>query len=211
MATSFPNKPDLPSKLAPHLSGRNQFIDICRGIGILLVVYGHALEVTFINKHTLLDTQFEQWKVIYSFHMPLFFFLAGTTFKKRPFREIFTNSSALILLAILCHLVGAFASNFDLKQTIKATTHLTGFSISVVWFLVALGFIQIAFRAIQTQSKILQISTIAFITLAFYVSQTKNITWAQSQAIAPGIFFFSIGYTMSNNWYQQVSTGINTH
>jgi polysaccharide biosynthesis protein PslL len=50
------------------LSNRIQYIDIARGIGILLVVLGHndfALVSPFI------------YQVIYSFHMPLFFFLSG--------------------------------------------------------------------------------------------------------------------------------------
>ena len=50
------------------MSNRIQYIDIARGIGILLVVLGHndfALVSPFI------------YQVIYSFHMPLFFFLSG--------------------------------------------------------------------------------------------------------------------------------------
>ena len=50
------------------MSNRIQYIDIARGIGILLVVLGHndfALVSPFV------------YQVIYSFHMPLFFFLSG--------------------------------------------------------------------------------------------------------------------------------------
>lgn len=48
-------------------------IDICRGLGIVLVVLGHALKQTGESNRgfsILLS-------VIYSFHMPLFFFLSG--------------------------------------------------------------------------------------------------------------------------------------
>lgn len=49
-------------------SSRISAIDVCRGIGILLVIYGHVLGDNGIRY------------LIYSFHMPLFFFLSGIFF-----------------------------------------------------------------------------------------------------------------------------------
>lgn len=49
-------------------SKRVEYIDIARGIGILLVVMGH-------NDFALISPF--AYQVIYSFHMPLFFFLSG--------------------------------------------------------------------------------------------------------------------------------------
>jgi len=49
-------------------SKRVEYIDIARGIGILLVVMGH-------NDFSLISPF--AYQVIYSFHMPLFFFLSG--------------------------------------------------------------------------------------------------------------------------------------
>ncbi len=53
-----------------HIS-RKSWIDIARGIGILLVMYGHVLGSD--------QTRF----FIYSFHLPLFFFLSGMVFKEK--------------------------------------------------------------------------------------------------------------------------------
>lgn len=50
------------------MSKRIEYIDIARGLGILLVVLGH-------NDFSLISPFLYQ--VIYSFHMPLFFFLSG--------------------------------------------------------------------------------------------------------------------------------------
>lgn len=50
------------------MSKRIEYIDIAKGIGILLVVMGH-------NDFAAVSPFF--YKVIYSFHMPLFFFLSG--------------------------------------------------------------------------------------------------------------------------------------
>src|SRR5512133_2369883 len=54
-------------------------IDIARGIGILLVVLGHTLAEA--NYHVQNPTVFFLGRLIYSFHMPLFFFLSGLFFK----------------------------------------------------------------------------------------------------------------------------------
>jgi len=50
------------------MSKRIGYIDIARGIGILLVVLGHN-DFGYISQFA--------YRVIYSFHMPLFFFLSG--------------------------------------------------------------------------------------------------------------------------------------
>lgn len=50
---------------------RKSWIDICRGVGILLVLYGHVLGSD------------QSRYLIYSFHMPLFFFLSGLVFNTR--------------------------------------------------------------------------------------------------------------------------------
>lgn len=50
------------------MSKRIEYIDIAKGIGILLVVMGHN-DFAVVSPYV--------YKVIYSFHMPLFFFLSG--------------------------------------------------------------------------------------------------------------------------------------
>lgn len=60
------------SQPAPAQHSRIDYIDIAKGIGILLVVMGH-------NDFSLISPFF--FKLIYSFHMPLFFFMSGIFFK----------------------------------------------------------------------------------------------------------------------------------
>lgn len=60
---------------------RVEYIDIARGIGILLVVLGHN-DFGYVSPFG--------YKVIYSFHMPLFFFLSGYFLNASiPFVEFF--------------------------------------------------------------------------------------------------------------------------
>lgn len=51
---------------------RNQLIDIAKGVGILLVVFGH--------NPLVLQSKGELYNIIFSFHVPLFFFLSGIYF-----------------------------------------------------------------------------------------------------------------------------------
>ncbi|MDR5790074.1 acyltransferase family protein [Caballeronia sp. LP003] len=66
---------------------RNRTIDAARGIGIVLVVLGHAIGLP-------------EWlfRVIYSCHMPLFFFLSGYLFngKRGPLEVMRRNSRRLL-------------------------------------------------------------------------------------------------------------------
>jgi fucose 4-O-acetylase-like acetyltransferase len=62
---------------------RNLWIDYVKAIGIALVVYGHVARGLFNARipmdestHKLIDS------IIYSFHMPLFFFLSGLLFRE---------------------------------------------------------------------------------------------------------------------------------
>lgn len=54
------------------------WIDYARGIGIVLVVYGHVLG-GLVRANVFPDGPVAQWMdyTLYTFHMPLFFFLAG--------------------------------------------------------------------------------------------------------------------------------------
>ncbi len=55
---------------------RSLVLDIAKGIGILLVVLGHCLQVR---------APMQQW--IYSFHVPLFFVIAGMVWDRESHEE----------------------------------------------------------------------------------------------------------------------------
>lgn len=59
------------SKVAPH-KNREVFLDIAKGLAIILVVVGHVIQGSSENFDDLM-----WFKIIYSFHMPLFIFLSG--------------------------------------------------------------------------------------------------------------------------------------
>ncbi len=70
------NSPDLPvgtNGVAPARE-RIPWIDVAKAYGIALVFYGHVVEGIAQSGH---GAAFMQYKLIYSFHMPLFFVLCG--------------------------------------------------------------------------------------------------------------------------------------
>lgn len=62
---------------------RSEVIDFIRGIAIILVVYGHAIQYTSGYNYLTDGLFFENivFKWIYSFHMPLFMLVSGFLFK----------------------------------------------------------------------------------------------------------------------------------
>jgi len=71
------------------MSKRIEYIDIARGIGILLVVMGHN-DVQLVSPYL--------HKLIYSFHMPLFFFMSGLFFKSnQPFLQLVQRRYSAVL------------------------------------------------------------------------------------------------------------------
>ncbi|MGR8998722.1 MAG: acyltransferase family protein [Gammaproteobacteria bacterium] len=92
-----------------------QWVDYAKGIGILLVVYGHVARGLF-NSGLVMDEAFFKRvdSVIYSFHMPLFFFHSGiffvNSFEKRGIKgfvqtKIYTLVYPYLIWSILQWLV----------------------------------------------------------------------------------------------------------
>lgn len=59
---------------------RYYWVDVVRAIGIFLVFYAHILQRSY---RLSAETVFFQYKLIYSFHMPLFFFVSGFFYKPK--------------------------------------------------------------------------------------------------------------------------------
>lgn len=64
---------------------RNQYLDILRGIAIILMVFGHCFQ--YGNGTELIKTgdffNYRVFQIIYSFHLPLFMLLSGYLFLHR--------------------------------------------------------------------------------------------------------------------------------
>ena len=124
---------------------RIQYLDIAKGIGILLVVLGHNDIRVF---HPTLHY------IIFSFHVPLFFFLSGMFFKpERPLKEIATKRfntlmKPLIFIILLIYGIPFFFGKMGLEVVIGRllkSLFMTGpyLNWEQLWFLPALFVINI--------------------------------------------------------------------
>jgi uncharacterized membrane protein YcfT len=86
------------SKAAPAAAKEyNPYLDVLKGFAILLVVFGHSIQNYFPASY------YEQniiFRIIYSFHIPLFMFLAGAaaTYSHRPMNFDFIKRKFYMLV-----------------------------------------------------------------------------------------------------------------
>jgi polysaccharide biosynthesis protein PslL len=126
---------------------RSALVDVGKGLGILLVVFGHN---AWVADHLLwLD------EVISTFRLPLFFFLAGVTFPAarsigetawRRADALLKPFAAVVLVYALTH---ATRADVTLESTLLALIYATGFTVVWVpmWFLPHLWLVSVAAAA----------------------------------------------------------------
>jgi fucose 4-O-acetylase-like acetyltransferase len=80
----------------PAASGRWQWLDAAKGLGIALIVWGHIYS---INEPTALQVY------VYAFHVPLFFFISGLTFRpeRNTIQSVFLGKAKSLLLPYLVY------------------------------------------------------------------------------------------------------------
>ena len=150
------------------MSQRNDTIDIMKGIGIIAVIIGHMNNVPYMPYRNF----------IFSFHMPLFFILAGYFFKPNPdfkgkwkkdfsrlvIPYIFT-ASILLLFNILQAFVGEDKNTGVIMGGVIAAFYGSGSGyhsspilgkiqpIGAIWFLLALFWCRVIYNVIACKTK----------------------------------------------------------
>lgn len=126
---------------------RITYIDIAKGIGILLVIAGHLFRYdSYIST------------VIFSFHMPLFFFLSGmvehyqdvkfSQYLKKAFNSCLVSWILFALLGLfITLLVPAWRLNLNFGEIIKYIYGMDTSSIHIgqIWFLISLFYVKVFF------------------------------------------------------------------
>lgn len=179
---------------------RMDWIDAAKGIGILLVVYGH------IYSGPIKD-------FIFMFHMPLFFFIGGMLLKnsnnknytKEKARQLLIPyASYLVSISALYVLVQSVSKGFSIEQLLAVAQNaaiggraLSGF-FGVFWFVTCFFFAQqIAKKLIATDSTVTIMACAAacllvgmavpLISPGFWLPLNINVT-------PVAVFFFLAGY-----------------
>lgn len=135
---------------------RIEWIDIAKGIGILLVILGHSVKFGGAI-HNL----------IFSFHMPLFFVLSGITYKQRDNKTFICRKFRTLIMPyvvfsiigfVLSVMIPFWRNGLSIKTVIKDIylANPNAANVSSIWFLVALFWVEIIFNFIQKYNEKIQ-------------------------------------------------------
>lgn len=194
------------------MAKRVDWIDTAKGLGIILVIYGHiAFRPEVLNV----------W--LCSFHMPLFFFLSGITFhvdKYKSFKPFLINKIKTLIIPYFIFSAITWIWNFGLellkyvlhggntglnlkyhiKQAIGIVLQIRGSDYGIgVWFIPCIFIASLMIYCIIKISKknkiaIAVISTVCLISGYFYCSYIDiKIPWGVDAALV-AVFFMAIGY-----------------
>jgi acyltransferase len=197
-------------KQSSHSYYRVHWIDIARGIGIILVLYGH-LFVSAQNNY-----------FIFAFHMPLFFFISGLVFKPttNSLKSIATKYFKQLLIPY--YIFAAFTYAFTLiSQTAgdvspggiayqlygilygNGNNGMLGYNV-VLWFLPCLFATKFIFALVTKQ--VMQTKQLIFILVACGVTGylfSLYLPWLKLpfnlEIALTGLTFFGAGYLLRIN------------
>lgn len=186
---------------------RNSVVDIVKGIAIILVVLGHAvrgaLEEHYYSGETL---KFIDW-MIYSFHMPVFFYLGGyfthvSLSRHSGVRFIRDRCTGIlwpyILWSLMYFIVSQFMINFTKINNpvdLESLLSIWWSPIHVLWFLYAFLILQIlALVGARAPALALGVAVVADLAVSATHLQGHEEVYIAVVRHAP---FFFIGYFFS--------------
>lgn len=182
---------------AKQLKNRIDWVDIAKGIGIILVVLGH------------LSTKGQFFRtIIYSFHMPLFFIISGFLYRQKDFASSIKRGVKKLILPMLFFMAfdtvltlilnqfGMF-DPVNIKEVVKCFLLIGGtLKNSPIWFLLVLFLCNTLQYFISKNDKIaIAVLVITFIISLFSPFREERIYWYI--AFFSCMFFFEFGYLFS--------------
>ncbi len=181
---------------------RTDWIDYSKGIGIVLVVYAHLLSSGY-NAGLQVPARFFQLSdsIIYSFHMPLFFFLAGLLAENSCVRKgIKGFLLGKIKLLAYPYLVWSFLqAGIELlfsQHSLRGISPADVMAIpylpwSQFWFLYALLLMYIAYAVLQMLGRSAP-AAMAIVAVGLFVYPINTGIMALN-GFSTGFFFFAAG------------------
>lgn len=181
---------------------RNEYLDFLKGISIIFVVLGHCIQYgsgdIFIKKHLFFYNVF--FKIIYSFHMPLFMIISGYLFyfsiKEKSIEMIIQKKFIsigipIIFWGIVNWIIELGKSGIDDLTFIKLFQNII-YNLWFLWAILGCSFFLLVNKIIFKDSLMGQI----IILVSFYLLPDKyNLIYIKY--LYP---FFIIGYYMNKNF-----------
>lgn len=179
---------------------RRDDLDICKGLGMLLVIVGHTVTFPLLRG------------TIFSFHMPLFFLIAGVNYRRsktiKEFnKHLIKSFKRLIMPAIFLYSVRTFGYalfgklDFRTRDFLLAVTYSSGVeyesrfgpvsSVGMVWFLVCLfeckAIYDVLFCKFGDKAAVV---VVVFACLSIYISKLTWLPFSFDVTLVVLLFFF---------------------
>jgi len=203
--------PEAPQSNAPSVTDRVDWIDAARGLAIVLVIIGHAMEPTFYHRpdHNFSSLGFQTWRLIYSMHLPALFMIAGLV--KKPQNQVSSSPVRtpvfLVALAFVWHLVGVVVVALTTvlqKSSVLVLTQLpaialrpfilgTGFSLAPLWFLLTLASVEMIWSRLRGRPAVLTAVATGLSLLAINAPQSMANFWG-FKSLGPALTFYALGH-----------------
>jgi acyltransferase len=190
-------------RMTGDISDRQVWIDVAKGIGISLVVAGHTGIPPLATKY------------VSAFHMPLFFFLSGLLYKKRPFHQAMARRARMLLVPyFIFSLVGFILYNAVITDSWQGLSHYTRqwlgilygtpdgpyeLTVFPLWFLLSLLLAHVMFSLILHVSRGQPVRIAAFViglaAVGFVNGKTLRLAapWSAASSLV-GVLFLALGY-----------------
>lgn len=183
---------------------RNRQIDLLKGIAVFLVLWGHCLQYMSLGSFDYYENF--MYRIIYSFHMPLFMAISGYLFyfscRKYPFPGLIEKvAKSTLYPALLWNILSqaaqiALADGEARQQLIKKVVTGFGVAFTDLWFLWSVSFcsiaVALAYRLIPHRrwrgaSYIIAFLVVALIPAAVFPAKTMTL-WMYPFFVA-GVLF----------------------
>ena len=185
------------------MENRDLWVDHAKALGIVLVVYGHVLRGLHSAGITMPEVFYRlSDSIVYSFHMPLFFFLAGLFFQQSFAAKgarglVFGKLDSIFYPYVLWSLLQGLIEAIMADYTNGAVTYAEVFALlwaprAQFWFLYALLLCFLLAVAIFSLSRrsIIPATLVAALLHLFPALLPEGLAW---RYIADNFVFFALG------------------
>ncbi len=171
------------------LKERNHIIDAGKGLGILLVVLGHSLQRNIDSYDANIF-----FRIIYSFHMPLFMFLSGCVAKYGSPQSVTKNIKRLVLPFFAWYIIAVVVIGIEERQIpdfVQSIIQLIKSPDYGLWFLWVLFLCHICFYVL---SRVQKLAGVAGAVLAFLLIQIIPVNILGIGLLKIYFVYFVAGY-----------------
>lgn len=195
---------------------RDAWVDYAKAIGIVLVVYGHVARGVY-NAGIPMDAALYERvdSIIYSFHMPLFFFLSGLFFfhslqRRGPAalaaNKIDTILYPYLLWSLIQGLTEVWLSNYTTgTATLSEVLSLWDPRVQF-WFLYALFLVVLTAIVVYRRDARPLLTAVLVVSAVAYVYQDHIPSALHSDYVVKNFVFFALGV-----WFNTVRHQVSQH